>query len=46
VDRGGAGQEPATETALELILMTGERLRIGAGVDAARLRMVLEVLRL
>jgi hypothetical protein len=37
-----AGQEPATEAALELVLATGERLRIGAGVDAATLRTVLE----
>jgi len=44
VDRG-ARQEPATEAALELVMVTGERLRIGAGVDAATLRTVLEVLR-
>src|SRR2546425_8031325 len=40
VDRGAARQEPAAETALELVLATGERLRIGAGVDAATLRTV------
>ena len=34
--------EPA---ALELVLRTGERLRISAGVDAATLRQVLEALR-
>ena len=45
VDRGAARQEPATEAALELVLATGERLRIGAGVDAATLRTVLEALR-
>src|ERR1700687_5302043 len=45
VDRGVARQEPATGAALELVLATGERLRIGAGVDAAALRTVLEVLR-
>jgi hypothetical protein len=45
VDRRVTGQEPATETVLELVLTTGERLRIGAGVDAATLRTVLEVLR-
>ena len=44
VDRG-ARQEPATEAALELVVATGERLRIGAGVDAATLRTVLEILR-
>jgi hypothetical protein len=45
VDRGAARQEPAMEAALELVIATGERLRIGAGVDAAMLRTVLEVLR-
>jgi hypothetical protein len=45
VDRRVAGQESATEGALELVLATGERLRIGAGVDAATLRTVVEVLR-
>jgi hypothetical protein len=43
VDRGATRQEPATEAALELVMATGERLRIGAGVDAATLRTVLEV---
>ena len=32
-------------TALELVLSSGERLRIGAGVDAATLRMVLDAVR-
>jgi hypothetical protein len=45
VDRKTARQEPAPEVALELVLGTGERLRIGGGVDAATLRMVLDVLR-
>jgi hypothetical protein len=45
VDRGAARKEAATETALELVLATGERLRIGAGVDAGTLRMVVDVLR-
>jgi len=45
VDRGATRQEAATEVALELVLATGERLRISAGVDAATLRTVLEVLR-
>ena len=44
VDRRTARQE-AAETALELVLGTGERLRIGAGVDAATLRRVLDALR-
>jgi hypothetical protein len=45
VDRRAARQEWATEAALELVLATGERLRIGAGVDAATLRTVLEAVR-
>jgi hypothetical protein len=45
VDRGLARQEPSTEAALELILATGERLRIGAGVDLGTLRRVLDLLR-
>jgi hypothetical protein len=45
VDRGATRQESATEAALELVMATGERLRIGARVDAATLRTVLEVLR-
>ncbi len=35
----------AAEAALELVLATGERLRISAGVDAATLRTVLDVMR-
>jgi hypothetical protein len=45
VDRGAARQEQATDAALELVLATGERLRIGAGVDATTLRTVLDTLR-
>jgi transposase len=45
VDRRAARQEALTEAAMELVMATGERLRIGAGVDAATLRTVLEVLR-
>jgi hypothetical protein len=45
VDRRAARQDPAMEAALELVLTTGERLRIGAGVDAATLRTILEALR-
>lgn len=45
VDRGGSPQEAATEASLELVLTTGERLRIGAGVEAATLRTVLDALR-
>jgi transposase-like protein len=38
-------QQPATEVGLELVLATGERLRIGAGVETATLRRVVEALR-
>lgn len=38
-------QQTATEVGLELVLATGERLRIGAGVETATLRRVLEALR-
>ena len=44
VDRSPRRQEP-TAAALEVWLPTGERLRISAGVDAATLRTVLDVLR-
>ena len=45
VDRGAARQEHTAEAALELVLATGERLRIGARVDATTLRTVLDALR-
>ena len=45
VDRGAERPEPAPRMELERVLVTGERLRIGAGVQAATLRMVLEALR-
>jgi hypothetical protein len=45
VETGRAGREPAAEATLELVLTTGERLRIGAGVDPAAIRKVLEALR-
>jgi hypothetical protein len=45
VETGPAQQQCATETGLELVLATGERLRISAGVDPTVLRTVLEVLR-
>ena len=44
VERGGVQRESAA-AGLELILTTGERLRIGVGVDGATLRTVLEALR-
>ena len=40
-----AQRERASEAALELVLATGERLRIGSGVDTSTLRAVLEILR-
>lgn len=45
VDRRPRRQEPAADAALELVLTTGERLRISAGVDVATLRTVVDVLR-
>jgi len=45
VERGAAPVEPTEKTGLELVLLSGERLRIGTGVDAKTLRMVLEALR-
>ena len=42
----GVGRATApVESGLELVLMTGERLRIGAGFDASLLRQVLAALR-
>ena len=45
VERSVRRQERTAEVALELVLATGERLRIGPGVDIATLRTVLDVLR-
>jgi hypothetical protein len=45
VERGTARQESAIEANLELLLATGDRLRISAGVDAATLRTVIDALR-
>ena len=45
VERRVRPQAPAVEAAVELVLPAGERLRISAGVDAATLRTVLDVLR-
>lgn len=44
VERGATGQE-RTDARLELVLASGERLRIGTGVDGRTLRTVLEALR-
>jgi transposase-like protein len=40
-----AARRHAPETGLELVLVTGERLRIGVDVDPSLLRRVLEALR-
>ena len=45
VERRARRQEGTAEAPLELVLATGERLRIGTGVDTATLRTVLDVLR-
>jgi len=45
VETGLAGPQGSTESGLELVLTTGERLRIGASVDASRLRKVVAALR-
>ena len=38
-------QEASAKPPLELVLATGERLRIGPGVDVTTLRAVLDLLR-
>ena len=45
VESNARRQERTAEAVLELVLATGERLRIGTGVDTATLRAVLDVLR-
>ena len=45
VERSVRRQEGTAGAALELVLTTGERLRIDTGVDTATLRVVLDVLR-
>ena len=45
VERSTRRQERTAEPVLELLLATGERLRIGRGVDITTLRTVLDVLR-
>jgi hypothetical protein len=45
VERTARRQQGTAEAVLELVLATGERLRIGTGVDTATLRAVLDVLR-
>jgi transposase len=45
VETGVARPQASAEAGLELVLTTGERLRIGASVDPDTLRRVLEALR-
>ena len=45
VERSARRQERTTEPIVELVLTTGERLRISPGVDITTLRTVLDVLR-
>ena len=45
VERSARRQERTAEPIMELVLATGERLRIGPGVDITTLRIVLNVLR-
>jgi transposase len=45
VERSMRRQERTAEPVLELVLATGEQLRIGTGVDTATLRTVLDALR-
>jgi hypothetical protein len=45
VERGASPAAIGAEAMLELVLKTGERLRIGRGVDEAALRTVLAALR-
>ena len=45
VERSARQRERTAEAVLELVLATGERLRIGSGVDITTLRTVLDLLR-
>jgi len=45
VDRGAARPGLAMEAAIEVVLVTGELLRIAAGVNSSTLRTVLDALR-
>ena len=45
VEKSARRQERTAEAVLEVVLATGELVRIGAGVDTATLRAVLDVLR-
>jgi hypothetical protein len=43
LERGAAPHQAMTDAGVELMLATGERLRIGTGVSATNLRTILEV---
>jgi len=45
VERNSRRQERTADAPLELVLASGDRLRIGIGVDTTTLRAVLDVLR-
>ena len=45
VERARVRQESPVDAPLEVILLSGERVRIGSGVEAPTLRMVLGLLR-
>jgi hypothetical protein len=45
IETGAEQAQSTTEALLEVVVPTGERLRIGAGVSASALRTVLEALR-
>lgn len=45
VDAGASVMDPRTSSSMELILVSGDRLRISAGTDAPTLRTILSVLR-
>lgn len=45
IERGPVQQQAALDAQLEVVLAGGERLRIGAGVEADTLRIVLDALR-
>ena len=45
LERGTELRKPGTEPAVEVVLASGVRVRISAGVDATTLRTILEALR-
>ncbi len=45
IERGPGRRESAFDARIELLLTSGELLRIGSGIDSATLRTVLEALR-